>query len=75
MYYIIMFIQKSKAYAGLSICALCTWILGGIPVYVYKPKPVDPESYGVPIVVYFHGGGGIMGSRNRVDSACKILSK
>jgi len=47
---------------------------GGIPVYVYKPKSLDHESDGVPILVYFHGGGNVMGSRGLVDDTCKMLS-
>jgi len=47
---------------------------GGIPVYVYKPKLVAHESDSVPILVYFHGGGNIMGSRDLVDDTCKMLS-
>ena len=45
---------------------------GGIPVYVYKPlsMPKDPAIY-----VYFHGGGNVVGTRDNVDSMCKIIAR
>lgn len=43
----------------------------GIPVSVYRPSNVVAHP---PIVVYFHGGGNVVGSRKTVDCLCKILS-
>ncbi len=69
-------LHKSDILLNIRVCYFVRdSISGGIPVYVYQPKSSDPESDGVPILVYFHGGGSIMGSRNLVDNACKILSK
>ncbi|ESO84467.1 hypothetical protein LOTGIDRAFT_236258 [Lottia gigantea] len=44
----------------------------GIPVDIIRPKTL-PQ---VPsIVIYFHGGGMVFGSRKTTDSFCKILSR
>ncbi|CAI9734584.1 hydrolase superfamily [Octopus vulgaris] len=43
----------------------------GIPITIYNPQisPLDAA-----IMVYFHGGGYIMGSRSTVEDTCKILA-
>lgn len=43
----------------------------GIPVYVYEPRSKPPDA---TIMVYFHGGGNVVGSRDQVDYTCKMLS-
>ena len=44
----------------------------GIPVSVYKSSNVRENP---PILVYFHGGGNVLGSRQAVDTTCKMLSE
>ena len=45
---------------------------GGIPVFTYTPHslPKDPTA-----LVYFHGGGGVLGNRMMVDTVCKVLAE
>lgn len=43
----------------------------GIPVFVYRPRSAPSDA---TILVYFHGGGHIVGSRDQVDDTCKMLS-
>ncbi|XP_052829435.1 carboxylic ester hydrolase LipN [Octopus bimaculoides] len=43
----------------------------GIPITIYIPQNSPVVT---PIMVYFHGGGYIMGSRNNVEDTCKILA-
>jgi acetyl esterase len=47
--------------------------VGGVlvPVRVYRANP----SSGVPVVVYFHGGGWVIGSLNASDAFCRRLAK
>jgi len=44
---------------------------GSIPVYVYMPDDVPP---GAPILVYFHGGGMVLGSRKDAEPLCHLIS-
>ena len=46
-------------------------ITEGIPVYIYKPEGMGPDP---AILVYYHGGGMCLGSRDGVDVLCKTLS-
>ena len=69
-------LHKSDILLNIRVCYFVRdSISGGIPVYVYQPKSSDPESDAIPILVYFHGGGSIMGSRDHVDDTCKMLSR
>ncbi|XP_071079432.1 ethyl acetate hydrolase-like [Haliotis cracherodii] len=43
-----------------------------IPVSVYRTTKCPPEA---PVVVYFHGGGFVVGSRATVDSICRSLAR
>ena len=43
-----------------------------IPIYVYQPTGVATRD--APIVVYFHGGGMVLGSRDSCEDACMGLS-
>lgn len=46
----------------------------GLPITVYKPKTCD--SLQAPaILVYFHGGGHVVGSRKTHETVCKILAR
>jgi acetyl esterase len=44
--------------------------LGEIPVRIYTPEGTAP----LPIVVYFHGGGWVLGTLDTVDVLCSILA-
>ena len=44
---------------------------GHIPLRVYRPTPPDGPS---PAVVYFHGGGFVIGSLDTHDAACRQLA-
>jgi acetyl esterase len=43
---------------------------GGIPIRIYTPEGLAP----FPILVYFHGGGWVMGSIDIDDSLCRALT-
>lgn len=44
--------------------------LGEIPIRIYAPEGEGP----FPALVYFHGGGWVVGDLETVDSACTILT-
>lgn len=44
---------------------------GSIPVRVYHPGGGDPH----PVIVYFHGGGWVVGDLEQVDSVCRMISQ
>ncbi|XP_077988207.1 ethyl acetate hydrolase-like [Glandiceps talaboti] len=44
----------------------------GIPVTVYRPSSCSDNP---AILIYFHGGGFMIGSRQSVDSTCRIIAK
>jgi acetyl esterase len=44
---------------------------GALPVRLYHPFPGQP----VPLVVYFHGGGWVIGDIEIVDKPCRALAK
>lgn len=43
---------------------------GEIPIRVYRPRPGP----GLPVVVYFHGGGWVCGSLKTHDGVCRSLA-
>ena len=43
---------------------------GDIPVRVYTPDAADP----LPILVYYHGGGWVIGSIETHDNTCRALA-
>jgi len=43
---------------------------GEIPVRIYRPEGADPK----PIVVYYHGGGWVIGSLETHDDGCRALA-
>ena len=53
----------------------CIYIsLDGVPVTVYKP--VSCDGLAAPtILVYFHGGGHVVGNRKSHETVCKILAR
>ncbi|MBV8368957.1 MAG: alpha/beta hydrolase [Candidatus Eremiobacteraeota bacterium] len=45
---------------------------GAIPIRVYTPEgAAEPR----PMLVYFHGGGWVCGSRDSYDSVCRLLTR
>lgn len=42
---------------------------GELPVRIYRPSGDDPK----PAIVYFHGGGWVIGSRDSHDGLCRSL--
>jgi len=46
--------------------------LGPIPLRVYVPR--DPGARALPLLIYLHGGGHVIGSRNTHDVACRHLA-
>ncbi len=44
--------------------------VGGVPVRVYWPQAVNP----LPILVYFHGGGWVLGDVETYDAVCRALT-
>ena len=45
------------------------WQAGGIPARVYSPVPDAPG-----VVVYYHGGGWVVGSPDRWDASVRALA-
>ncbi len=43
---------------------------GEVPVRIYDPEPGVP----LPLIIYFHGGGWLMGSIDVVDKPCRSLA-
>jgi len=46
---------------------------GPIPMYDYTPFGA-PENKTLPAIIFYHGGGWVMGSRDGHDSLCRYLS-
>jgi acetyl esterase len=46
---------------------------GKVPVRVYKPRAV-PAAQRQPVLVYFHGGGWVIGDRDTHDVLCRELA-
>jgi acetyl esterase len=44
--------------------------VGGVPVRAYDPRPGD----GLPVLVYLHGGGWVIGSRDSHDGVCRAIA-
>jgi acetyl esterase len=43
---------------------------GEIPVRIFRPRPADP----LPVIVYFHGGGFVIGDLDTYDRGCRALA-
>ena len=46
---------------------------GQIPIRIYWPRSAEPE-YGWPILVYFHGGGWVLGDIDTHDGLCRAIA-
>ncbi|MDE0884037.1 MAG: alpha/beta hydrolase [Myxococcota bacterium] len=47
---------------------------GEIPVRIYAPAPAEEEP-GLPVLLYFHGGGFVIGSIDTHDGTCRELAR
>lgn len=45
---------------------------GPIPLRIYTPR--DPAGDALPVLIYFHGGGFVIGSRDSHDAPCRRLA-
>lgn len=45
---------------------------GAIPVRLYRPEQPKPDS---PLLVYYHGGGWVVGDLEECDSVCRFIAK
>lgn len=45
--------------------------LGDIPIRIYHPVGMTSP---LPVLVYYHGGGWVVGSRNTHDSLCRLIA-
>jgi acetyl esterase len=46
-------------------------VAGSVPVRIYRPEAHGP----VPTIVYFHGGGFVIGDLDTHEGVCRLLSK
>ena len=50
-------------------------VTDGIPVYVCRPTSVETAEKATDVIlVFYHGGGSVVGCRETVDTTCKMLS-
>ena len=63
---------SSTASKGAHVHSIHSAFVGGIPIRVYKPRSSrsDPA-----ILVYFHGGGQVLGNVPMYDTCCKMLAE
>jgi acetyl esterase len=47
---------------------------GDMPVRIYTPEGELDDAMGYPLLVYFHGGGWLLGSLDTHDSLCRSLA-
>jgi acetyl esterase len=48
---------------------------GAIPLRLYRPlKPVDADGTRLPVLVYYHGGGWVIGDLDTHDTLCRELA-
>ena len=66
--------QMLNATAGLGkardIHSVYDQVIGDLSVRVYRPESAEP----LPIVLYFHGGGWVLGSIDTHDGYCRALA-
>ncbi|MWG33619.1 alpha/beta hydrolase [Halomarina oriensis] len=44
-----------------------------VPVRVYRPETTDDDP--LPVLVYYHGGGWVLGTLDSIDGACRELAE
>lgn len=47
---------------------------GDMPVRIYTPQCESDDAVGYPLLVYFHGGGWVLGNLDTHDSLCRSLA-
>ena len=47
---------------------------GQLAIRIYRPKPADPVDPALPLLVYFHGGGWVLGGLDYCDASARGLS-
>lgn len=45
-----------------------------VPVRIYHPLTEDPAPTGLPLILYFHGGGFVIGDLDGTDACCRRLA-
>ena len=53
-----------------TVAAVADQAVAGVPARIYDPEP----GAGLPILVYFHGGGWVTGSLDTHDGVCRALA-
>ncbi len=48
--------------------------LGAVPLRLYRPTASDERAAGSPVLVYFHGGGWVIGDLDTHDTLCRELA-
>lgn len=56
--------------AGPELVSVEDRSVGGIPTRIYRPS-LEPE---LPVVMYFHGGGWVLGNLDSHDAVCRRLA-
>jgi acetyl esterase len=59
---------EGRTVVGPDVASVLDQAVDGVPVRVYEPAP------GLPTVVFFHGGGWVIGSINTADAFCRRLA-
>ncbi len=54
-----------------QVASIADGSAGGVPVRVYRPDAAGP----VPTVVFFHGGGWVIGDLDTADPVCRLLCR
>ncbi|TXH89584.1 MAG: alpha/beta hydrolase [Rhodoferax sp.] len=65
--------QPSPPEIGLVLDCQCDGPHGAIPLRVYRPLGVSPDAL-LPVLVYFHGGGFVIGDLETHDTLCRELA-
>ena len=65
--------EDEKPEVGIVVEIGADGPFGPIPMYHYLPKGASHDDI-LPAIIYFHGGGWVIGSRNGHDILCRHLS-
>jgi acetyl esterase len=68
-------ILQARPRGSLSIFEASVPVQGGaIPVRIYRPADQFESSAPLPVVVYYHGGGFVLGSLRSHDGECRAMA-